>query len=252
MPMAPLSRAPKHFRLVGRRKLRPFVLPSANEPEPASLTAHSRATFLIFSAGRRGAAGSSGLRPWRLLVEVRSRLVVASRRGRAVSRMGLRHARLHTRTQRADQRDHPRDRARRRCRRELRRGSSCHRRPLCGRSPQRPHGLCRRHPVGAVKRVVPISPLADLEPISLTAMNADLRLDATEIAQESPALLPPRPGVEAHVWVGAQERPAFLWQARLFSEAWSCPWTPESGKHHFDIIDGLTDPTSTLLSVCLG
>ena len=28
-----------------------------------------------------------------------------------------------------------------------------------------------------VKRVVPISPLADLEPISLTAMNTDLRLD---------------------------------------------------------------------------
>ena len=67
----------------------------------------------------------------------------------------------------------------------------------------------------AVKRVVPISPLADLEPISLTAMNADLRLDAAEIARESPARLTPRPGVEAHVWVGAQERPAFLWQARL-------------------------------------
>ena len=68
---------------------------------------------------------------------------------------------------------------------------------------------------------------------------------------ESPALLALRPGVEAHVWVGAQERPAFLWQARLLSEAWSCPWTPESGKHHFDVIDGLADPASALLSVCL-
>jgi hypothetical protein len=83
-------------------------------------------------------------------------------------------------------------------------------------------------------------------------MNADLRLDSAEIAQESPALLTPRPGVEAHVWVGAQERPAFLWQARLLSEAWSCPWTPEGGKHHFDVIDGLTDPASPLLAVCLG
>ena len=104
----------------------------------------------------------------------------------------------------------------------------------------------------AVKRVVPISPLADLEPLSLTAMNADLRLDAAEIAQESPALLPLRQGVEAHVWVGAQERPAFLWQARVLSEAWSCPWTPESGRHHFDIIEGLTDPASALLAACLG
>jgi arylformamidase len=103
-----------------------------------------------------------------------------------------------------------------------------------------------------VERVVPISPLADLEPIALTAMNADLRLDAPEIASESPARVSLRPGVDAHVWVGAQERPAFLWQARLLSEAWSCPWTPESGKHHFDIVEGLTDPTSALLSVCLG
>jgi arylformamidase len=102
-----------------------------------------------------------------------------------------------------------------------------------------------------VKRVAPISPLADLEPISLTAMNADLSLDPTEIASESPARLSLRPGVTAHIWVGAQERPAFLWQARLLSEAWSCPWTPEKGRHHFDVIDGLTDPTSALLSACL-
>ena len=103
-----------------------------------------------------------------------------------------------------------------------------------------------------VKRVVPISPLADLEPIALTAMNADLRLDAQEIASESPARLSLRPGVEAHVWVGAQERPVFLLHARLLSEAWSCLWTPESGKHHFDVIDGLTDPASPLLAVCPG
>jgi arylformamidase len=102
-----------------------------------------------------------------------------------------------------------------------------------------------------VKRVVPISPLADLEPIALTAMNADLGLDPAEIVGESPARLTQRPGVEAHVWVGAQERPAFLWQARLLSEAWSCPWTPESGKNHFDVIDALVDPTSALMTACL-
>ncbi len=103
----------------------------------------------------------------------------------------------------------------------------------------------------SVKRVVPISPLADLEPVALTGMNADLRLDAAEVAAESPALLARRPEVEAHVWVGAQERPAFLWQARLLSEAWSCPWTPEAGKHHFNVIEGLSDPASALMSACL-
>lgn len=106
-------------------------------------------------------------------------------------------------------------------------------------------------PSAPIKRVAPISPIADLEPIALTAMNADLRLDPAEIARESPARLSMRPGVEAHVWVGAEERPAFLWQARLLSEAWSCPWTPEAGRHHFDVIEGLADPSSALMSACL-
>ncbi len=100
-------------------------------------------------------------------------------------------------------------------------------------------------------RVVPISPLADLEPLALTAMNRDLRLDAAEIAAESPALLPRAPGVAAHVWVGGQERPAFLWQARLLSENWDCPWTVDPGRHHFDVIDALADPASALMAACL-
>lgn len=102
-----------------------------------------------------------------------------------------------------------------------------------------------------VRRVTPISPLSDLEPIALTAMNAALQLDSQDIATESPARLARRAGVETHIWVGGQERPAFLWQARLLSEAWACPWTVESGKHHFDVIDGLADPDSALLSACL-
>jgi arylformamidase len=102
-----------------------------------------------------------------------------------------------------------------------------------------------------VQRVVPISPLSELEPIALTAMNKDLRLDAAEIAAESPARQPKRDGVEAHVFVGAQERPAFLWQARLLSEAWSCPWTAALGKHHYDVIEGLMDPASELSRLCL-
>ena len=102
-----------------------------------------------------------------------------------------------------------------------------------------------------LRRVVPISPLADLEPIALTAMNRDLRLDAEEIAAESPARHIRRAGVDAHVWVGADERPVFLYQARILSEAWACPWTPQPGRHHFDVIDGLLDPGSPLLAASL-
>lgn len=95
-------------------------------------------------------------------------------------------------------------------------------------------------------RVVPISPLAELGPLMATAMNAELQIDADEAAAESPARLPLAPGCAAHVWLGAQERPAFLWQARVLAEEWACPWTADPGRHHFDVIDGLEDPASAL------
>lgn len=107
---------------------------------------------------------------------------------------------------------------------------------------------CADH--GGVARVVPISPLADLAPLAETAMQADLRLTAEEIAAESPARLDL--AVPAHVWVGGQERPAFLWQARSLSEAWACPWTVAPGRHHFDVIEDLRDPGSALVETCLG
>lgn len=102
-----------------------------------------------------------------------------------------------------------------------------------------------------VRRVVPISPLSDLGPLMATAMNADLRIDADEAALESPARLTLRAECQAHVWVGGQERPAFLWQARTLSEDWNCPWTVAPGRHHFDVIDDLTNPDSHLVSACL-
>lgn len=103
-----------------------------------------------------------------------------------------------------------------------------------------------------LRRVVPISPLADLAPLMQTGMNATLRLDAAECARQSPARLTPRPGIAAHVHVGGQERPAFLWQARLLSERWACPWSVAPGRHHFDVIDALADPASDLCAVLFG
>lgn len=99
-------------------------------------------------------------------------------------------------------------------------------------------------------RVVPISPLAELAPLMHTAMNAQLHLDTGQCEAESPARH--RPFCPAHIWVGGQERPAFLWQARTLSEAWDCTWTVAPGRHHFDVINDLTDPTSALISACLG
>jgi arylformamidase len=100
-------------------------------------------------------------------------------------------------------------------------------------------------------RVVPISPLAELGPLIATEMNGTLKIDEAEAAAESPARHPLRDGVSAHVWVGAMERPAFLWQARVLSEEWGCPWTADPGHHHFSVIDGLEDPESSLCRVLL-
>lgn len=101
-------------------------------------------------------------------------------------------------------------------------------------------------------RVVPISPLADLAPLRQTAMNGDLKIDAAEAMTESPALLEKRADIDCTVWVGGQERPAFLWQARTLSENWACPWHVAPGRHHFDVIDDLEDPESLLIQTLLG
>ena len=95
--------------------------------------------------------------------------------------------------------------------------------------------------------VVPISPLAELAPLMQTDMQADLRLDLAECATDSPARLALRSGIAAQVVVGGQERPAFLWQARLLAERWGCGWTVAPGLHHFNVIDALADPASDLV-----
>jgi arylformamidase len=102
-----------------------------------------------------------------------------------------------------------------------------------------------------IARVVPISPVAELEPLLATDMNAKLGLTPDEVAAESPARLAQHPDVTAHVWVGGQERPAFLWQARMLSENWACDWTVAAGRHHFDVIDDLEDPASRLTRLCV-
>jgi len=105
---------------------------------------------------------------------------------------------------------------------------------------------------GRMANVVPISPLSDLRPLMETSMNATLGLDRAEARAESPALLARRPGQRVRVWVGADERPSFLDQARRLGNAWSCPVTVEPGRHHFDIIAGLETPDGPLMTALLG
>ena len=101
-----------------------------------------------------------------------------------------------------------------------------------------------------IDHVVPISPLSDLRPLLQTRMNDDFQMtEATAIA-ESPALLP-RPDTAVSVWVGSDERPVFLDQARWLADAWTCRLIIDQGKHHFDVIDGLTDADSPLMQTIM-
>lgn len=102
-----------------------------------------------------------------------------------------------------------------------------------------------------LRRIVSISPVADLRPLMHTRMQADFQLTEEEAQDESPALGQPRPGTHAHVWVGGAERPAFLDQARWLSQAWDCQLTIRPKRHHFDIIEGLKDAESPLMQACL-
>ena len=107
-------------------------------------------------------------------------------------------------------------------------------------------GILHADIVARLHHVMPISPLSDLEPLTRTQMNADFRMDEAMARAESP-LMQPRPETPVTVWVGAAERPAFLDQAMWLASHWNCEEVIAPGRHHFDVIDPLTDPESDMI-----
>ena len=103
-----------------------------------------------------------------------------------------------------------------------------------------------------VAQIVSISPIADLSPLLKTEMNEIFQLDAAQADAESPVNMSPPHGVGVTVWVGADERPAFLEQAEMLSRAWGAKQFVVEGKHHFDVIDALADPESDMVAALLG
>ena len=102
-----------------------------------------------------------------------------------------------------------------------------------------------------VEKTVSVSPVADLAPLMRTSMNEDLQIDADEAVAESPVHLPV-PRWDRTVWVGGDERPAFLEQAEALASHWGCPTVVTEGEHHFSVIEGLADPDSALCTEILG
>ncbi|WP_424985512.1 alpha/beta hydrolase [Microbulbifer sp. S227A] len=99
------------------------------------------------------------------------------------------------------------------------------------------------------RTILPISPLSDLRPLRRTSMNADFRMTMADATAESPILMQNRHDARVAIWVGADERPAFLDQARWLAEAWDIPHVIAPGRHHFDVIDLLQDADSDLVDM---
>lgn len=94
-------------------------------------------------------------------------------------------------------------------------------------------------------RCLPIAPLTDLRPLRAVPLNDTLHLSEAEAEAESP-LFQPAPAIPVHTVVGADERPAFLAQARALDWPGHC-LTELANAHHFNVIDFLTEPAHPLL-----
>ncbi len=101
-----------------------------------------------------------------------------------------------------------------------------------------------------VAHIAPISPVSDLRPLMQTSMNDDLKIDDALAQQESP-IFQPKPDIPVSIWVGSDERPAFLDQANWLGAAWETPANIVEGRHHFDVIDGLRESGSKMMRTIL-
>ena len=105
--------------------------------------------------------------------------------------------------------------------------------------------------------VLSISGLHDLRPMLRTARNDLLKLDMESAEANSPALKRPLPNVRLTTWVGGGERNEFLRQSALLSNIWhglGCLTQNVTApdRHHFNVIDALTDPDSEMVNAALG
>lgn len=108
-----------------------------------------------------------------------------------------------------------------------------------------------------IVHVLSISGVHDLRPLLRTRLNDVLALDPTEARAESPVLRDPAAGIRLTAWVGAAELPEFRRQARLLVNIWEgldaeTRTIEDAGRHHFDVIAGLTDPNSKITAAFTG
>lgn len=123
-------------------------------------------------------------------------------------------------------------------------------RMICTTTPLSPSTSAR------IVNVVSVSGLHDLRPLMATTIYAVLGIDPEEANRESPVLLEPKQGARIACWVGAAERSEFVRQNALLANVWTglgatTLTVEEPDRHHFNILDGLIDPTHALTQTLL-
>lgn len=111
-------------------------------------------------------------------------------------------------------------------------------------------------PARTIRNIVPISGLFDLEPISLTFMQPDLRISDRDIAEASPQrLIAPVP-VRMLITYGSDESSEFYRHSEEFRAGWEAAgnravFFPQLGRNHFTAITDLGDPQAPLTRAIL-
>lgn len=111
-------------------------------------------------------------------------------------------------------------------------------------------------PRDVVRSALAISALHDLDPIMRTPfLQSVLQLTPQQVAQASPARLPPPKGGTLYSVTGGDESTEYLRQNRLIQEAWGARRVPICealpGLHHFSVLDALVEPSHRLHQLAL-
>lgn len=108
-------------------------------------------------------------------------------------------------------------------------------------------------PYDIVKSIIPVSGLFDLEPMRLSSINNELRLDEAAARRNSPCHMRPTHALPVSVVVGGGETDEFRRQSRHFVEAWrdatsSIVYLETPGHDHFAVIEAMTEPGNVLVA----
>jgi arylformamidase len=118
-------------------------------------------------------------------------------------------------------------------------------------------GLDPSLPADLIKGGCAISGLYDLEPIRLSFLNEDVRLDDEMARRQSPLHRIPDQAAPLILAVGEAESPEFHRQQDVYAAAWAgaghdLQTITAPGQDHFSILDTLTDPESPLFQALAG